>query len=97
MGYRESNEAHQRTAERVSELERELFVAREATDQFKAEKNALLGKVSLVVKPIAPVAIRSTCRGSQQRDISHSSSKAVWTEECPVLYGCIDISIYLIR
>lgn len=45
MGYRESNEAHQRTAERVSELRRELLLAREATENLKAEKSALLGQV----------------------------------------------------
>lgn len=45
MGYQESNEAHQRTAERVSELERELVLAREATENLKAEKSALLEQV----------------------------------------------------
>lgn len=48
IGYRESNEAHQRTAERAQGIEQALRVAREAADGLKAEKSSLLGQVRLV-------------------------------------------------
>lgn len=53
MGFRESNEAHQRTAERNQACEEELRKAKEALDNLKTEKLALLEQVRFAARPYA--------------------------------------------
>lgn len=45
MGFRESNAAHQRTAERSHALEEELHNTRKVADTLRAESAALEGQV----------------------------------------------------
>lgn len=45
MGFRESNEAHQRTAERCNALEQELHTTRKTADSSRAEAAGLRGQV----------------------------------------------------
>lgn len=46
MGFRESNEAHQRTAERCHALEQELHTTKQTADSSRAETAGLRGQVS---------------------------------------------------
>lgn len=101
MAYRESSEAHRRSAERVAELERELIVTREAVDNLKAEKSVLLEQVRFDALTIKTMARQLFVRGEVWHgDIFRSGNNAEHTRlsavscwlhnlEWYVLYCCL--------
>lgn len=62
MGFRESNAAHQRTAERSHALEEELHDTRKLVDTLTAESAALEGQVWISTKVFTGYLAVGVCR-----------------------------------